>query len=502
MPGKILGIDISEHNISAVQIMSSLKGFQVISCFSTPIIENNLEKAIEELSSGIDLKSDRCLLAIPPSNIFFRNIETPFTDSKKIRQTLPFELETLVPFTVDSKIIDYIRTEEGISSGLFTAAADRELIAGYIDLFKKTDAEPDVIDIRPLPVVTWLMDQVHTPDSGIYLDFEPEYTCLSVFQNKKILLLRELPGILQDAETGETSETDTENKQPVELKASAKNIETLCKEINRTIHSFSSAIKKGFSIEKIFYGGSLSDIADISQSLGIFFQITAQKINVSRDSRLKIEPEVTGSCKSLLMDTALAAAINENKKNKSLNFRRGEFAVKRRIFGPGKDIRKITVLGAILLVLLFINTGMDYYSLSKKHGMYEDSFNSKFDKRLPDKKTIRGARTRFATINQMINNSGTADSQDSEDIKPDQKILDILEDIYLRTENYSLQVDNITIDSKEIKIIGLTDTYNTVDQLKTKLMASDYYKEVEVVNPEQEKSGKGIKFTLILERSE
>ena len=502
MPGKILGIDISEHNISVVQIMSSLKGFQIISCFSTPIIENNLEKAIEELSSGIDLKSDRCLLTIPPSNIFFRNIETPFTDNKKIRQTLPFELETLAPFNVDSKIIDYIRTDEGSPSGLFTAAADRELIAAYIDLFKKTDIDPDVIDIRPLPAVTWLMDQEHTPDSGIYLDFEPGHTCLVLFQNKKIRLLRELSGILQGPETEETSDEDDNSSQPLEFEVSDSNLEKICRETARTVHSFCSGINSNFSIEKIFYGGSLSENAEISQAIGRFFEITSQKINVSRDSRLKIEPEVTGSYKPLLMDTALASAINENKKNKSFNFRRNEFAVKRRIFGPGKDIRKIAVLGTVLLILLFINTGMDYYNLSKKHSMYEESFNSKFDKKLPDKKAIKGSRARFATINQMISAAGQTDSQDLEGINTDQKVLDILEDIYLGINDYKVQVERITIESKEVKIFGNTDTYDTVTQLEIKLMSSDYFKKVEIINQELERDKSGIRFTLALERSE
>ena len=77
MPGKILGIDISENNISAVQVVSGLKGYEAVSCFSTPVIDNNLEKAFVELSGHIDLKSDKCLITIPASNFSFRNINTP-----------------------------------------------------------------------------------------------------------------------------------------------------------------------------------------------------------------------------------------------------------------------------------------------------------------------------------------------------------------------------------------------------------------------------------------
>jgi len=98
MPGKILGIDISKSYVSAVQVISGLKGYQVISCFYEPVTDNNPLFALEKVAGRSDLKSDRYFISIPPSGISFRNIETPFKDAKKIRQTLPFEIESHVPF--------------------------------------------------------------------------------------------------------------------------------------------------------------------------------------------------------------------------------------------------------------------------------------------------------------------------------------------------------------------------------------------------------------------
>lgn len=65
MSGNILGLDINEDFISAVQVTSGLKGFQVISRATVMIDkDNNLDKALEELSQNMDMKSDTCIASI------------------------------------------------------------------------------------------------------------------------------------------------------------------------------------------------------------------------------------------------------------------------------------------------------------------------------------------------------------------------------------------------------------------------------------------------------
>jgi general secretion pathway protein L len=145
MPGKILGIDISKSCVSAVQVISGYKGYQVVSCFSETVTDTGPLNALEKLAGHIDMKSDRTLLTIPPSGISFRNIETPFKDAKKIRQTLPFEIESHVPFSVDGMIIDYTHSDPENPSALLAAAILKHAVSGYIDLLQKAGFDPEKI---------------------------------------------------------------------------------------------------------------------------------------------------------------------------------------------------------------------------------------------------------------------------------------------------------------------------------------------------------------------
>ncbi len=495
MPGKILGINISEHNISAVQVMSGLKGFQVISCFSTPITDNNPEKALENLSARFDMKSDKCILTIPPSGISFRNIDTPFRDAKKIRQTLPFEIETFIPFAIDEMVIDYNHTDGNNKSAIFTAAINKASIAEYIEKFKNAGVEPDIIDIRPVPAVLLLLDQERTPDSGIYLDLEYDHTCIVIFRNKKIVLVRELP--YASPETTEDGAPEKNVYASPELLE--KFINTICLEINRTIHSFASQTGNAFIAEKVFYGGSLSGYKDISSIFSAFFKTPAERINISRDSRLRMDPGLSGIYEPAIMENALAACIREGKKHSGFNFRRGEFTVKRKFLGPGKDIRTVALLLSIFFVFILFNSGVNYYYLSKKHDTVENEFNKEFDRKFPDKKGL-GTQYKLLLVQRNLKESKNP-SADIGGVKTDQSVLDVLADISRRIpENYDINVNTMQINNREVTISANTDSYNTVDKIANALKPSALFKSVDIINPGQTKNG--IKFDLKLERAE
>ena len=64
MPGKILGLEINEKSVTAVQVMSGLKGYNLISCSRIGVEDNDLEKSLFELSQKIDLKSDNTFISV------------------------------------------------------------------------------------------------------------------------------------------------------------------------------------------------------------------------------------------------------------------------------------------------------------------------------------------------------------------------------------------------------------------------------------------------------
>ena len=108
MPGKTLGLDITEDHITAVQVTSGLKGYHVTACCRLPLKNGeNLEETLDNMAQQIDMKNDTYLASIPAREACYRSLEMPFKDPKKISQTLPFELETMIPFPIDEVSLDF-----------------------------------------------------------------------------------------------------------------------------------------------------------------------------------------------------------------------------------------------------------------------------------------------------------------------------------------------------------------------------------------------------------
>ena len=109
MPEKVLGLDIREDSITALQLKSELKGYQITACARASIKEDGrLESALTELSGQMDLSSDLCFASIPARYASYRNLNMPFSESKKIKQTLGFEIETMLPYPVEDMVLDFV----------------------------------------------------------------------------------------------------------------------------------------------------------------------------------------------------------------------------------------------------------------------------------------------------------------------------------------------------------------------------------------------------------
>ena len=83
MPGRILGLDINEDSVTAVQVTSGLKGFQITACARVPIEEGKgLDEALEGLFQQMDLRSDTYFVPSPGQYVSYRNLKMPFKEPK------------------------------------------------------------------------------------------------------------------------------------------------------------------------------------------------------------------------------------------------------------------------------------------------------------------------------------------------------------------------------------------------------------------------------------
>ena len=106
--------------------------------------EGGLREAFSEVIAMLAGKKgavafDRVLVSVPAEELSIRIVEMPFSERRKVREALPFELAGLLHVEVEEVVTDAIQ----LGGNRFLAiAVERRLIRGYLDTLKSLGIDP------------------------------------------------------------------------------------------------------------------------------------------------------------------------------------------------------------------------------------------------------------------------------------------------------------------------------------------------------------------------
>ena len=499
MAGKILGIDINSDSVTAVQVEGGLRGYSVTGCARVMIEEpGGLDAALKALSEQADLKADKCISTIPGEYVSYRNLRIPFRSTKKIRQTIAFAIETMVPFPIEELIVDFILIYQSGQSEILAASVRRRYISECLTKLQGYGIDPDVLDIRGVPMVIWLLRQEETPDDGLLLDIGLKRSTVVLYVKRHIGLIRTfscsdgLPAkAMSNAQTGSNVETKAGEQTESYLSL-------FCTDIQNTLHAFECQNNIEVRPEKVFITGSGSFYPNTESLLERFLGIPVERIDVTMGTKVHLNEDIARSWNPALMDSALALALRDNTQGLGFNFRKDEFEIRKKYFRLKKEIRKVAVFFIVILSLLCTDLGVDYYFLKKRYRMLDKQITEIFRQTFPGvKRIVDPVQQMMVKINEIKKSALSLPG-----ISGEQKVLDLLRDISLRVpESMDVRVLRLVVDPEGVQIKGETDTFNTVDIIKKGLEPSEYFSAVTITSANLDRSGKRVKFEIKLQRA-
>jgi Tfp pilus assembly PilM family ATPase len=488
-----LGIDIGTDYVAAVRITHGLKGHQVTDANHVMIQDGGgIDEALKSLLEPLDLEGVTCAVSIPGEQVSYRNLQMPFRDKKKIRQTLVFELETMVPVPAEDLIVDFTMIDRSDKSEVLAASVRREDVARYLAYLKAHGVDPEVMNVGCVPILSWLLNQEGIPDDGLLVDFGYSKHTMILFLKRRLALIRIFPFKRSSAQQPGSNE----NEMPPPTDES--HLRSFCTQVQNTLHAFASQTATTVNPERVFVTGIATSHADIENTLSRLLELPVETIQVSRDPKINLDSDVTREWNSALMDSALALAVGEGKPQLGFNFRRDEFETKRVYFVGVKSVVKIAaVLGAILL-LVSVDLGIDYFSLRKQYRTVDEQITQVFKQTLPGvKRVVDPVAQMGAEINALKKTASSVPG-----IGTGTRVLDLLREFSMRVpEAADVHVAQVVVDPDGVQIKGDTDTFNTVDTIKKGLEPSSYFTEVTISSANLDRSGDRVKFEMKLERA-
>ena len=504
MPQTVLGLDIGQSTIKAVLFApKGLTGGHILAAETVDIIAcGGMEPAFKKLAENKSFQNTSCCICLPLSDIMFRQVSLPFSDDNKIRKTLPFELEPLIPFAVSEIVTDYLKVR---TSGLLVAATNKKAIRDWITLVESNLGELSVIDIAAAALTSAILENKDAAACGVLLDIGAGSTTAVFYEDGTIVQLRSLAigGNSITAElaadmSGDTSQAEL-TKINADYSAAGAKVNALCSrfclELKNTIEfmKLNDIMQKNLTSITLTGGGSL--FFPLKKELEKYFALPVETLDLSRFKQIEIEGNLRGKYQPQIMNAALAAAMRAFSSRRSFNFRQGEFAAKNILIKLKQQLRRAAVVAGIIILLAAVNQVLDYGIQTQRENNIKKQISQIFKKNFPEATTmvdpVQQLKTKLAE-----NKKSYGLSEGAHDVP----VVDILKEISgLISASRDIVITDFSYENTTVSIKGQAVNIDDVSAIKNEMAKSKYFKDVAVGSTSLSKLGNKVDFDLRIE---
>ncbi len=491
-----IGIDISDDLLSGVIVAGKGKDCQVVACASTVLEEEaTVTQALPVLLEHLQWSGGRCISGLPLSNFSLRNLVLPFKDSNKIEQILPFELEEHLLTPVDEQVIaTAITGETDDGSNLLVAAVEKDVLLQHLDAFQASNLDPDIVSPSSFVLADRLRRVGCCGSDFILLYGDITSMTMVICHQNTIVFMRRLSypeKIFHDA----VFSFSGNSIQGVADDSVKDIVNGLCVDVLRSIDFFCLTTGLEINPQQVALAGPMQTIPGFRDTMEHELDLEVKVCNLAETGCVNLSREIGESWQPQVYDRPLAIALLGTSRQMPFNFRKDEFAPKRRLIRSRRQIIALAGTAGLLLTLFLGYLLLDYQHLKKKNDNLANRIEQIFRKSFPEVTRIvepqaqmraKLAEVETSTVSMPLFNQ-------------DKRVLVILADISSRVPaSISMHVSRLVIDQDSVKIKGTTDAFNNVNTIKNLLSKSAQYAEVNIVSATKGKGKDGIRFEIRL----
>ncbi|HLA28259.1 MAG TPA: type II secretion system protein GspL [Syntrophales bacterium] len=478
MPEGILGIDIGESALKAVLVSRGMRGgYSVDLAEVIDFGAGGLPEALDKLREKADFRQVQINLSLPVELVSFHNVKLPFRQEKKIRQTIAFELETMLPNGIDDCLLDYNIINQSKNSEILAAVVPRSVVKERISLFGDNPTEIGTIGIGALAVATLLMTRGVFTDTGLLLDLGDRQTVAVFIKGEKIVQVRRY-------NFGQGS---------AEREVYEEECKRFCHDLLNTIDflKWGGIMGDGPSRLVVTGGGSLN--AGIKEELARSLSLPPETADLSEICGILLPAGIKEAWAPSVMDRALALAVHRHKKGHGFNFslRGVESEIKQEKFG--KALKWGAVVFSLSILLLAMDSYLDYRYARLRLDNLKKEINALFKASAPEITRIvdpvQQLKVKIADARKISLGLGN--------IAGGAMVLDILKDISVLTPPLTeFLISSFNLEDDQLLIKGTVKNFDSVDVIKKELAKSNYVKSIQIGNTSMVKQGGKVEFDM------
>jgi type II secretory pathway component PulL len=429
----------------------------------------------------------------------FRQVTLPFHDEGKIRKTLSFELEPLIPFSVEEIVADYLPVE---GSGILVAATTKKSISQWIEIIEGNLGEVHLLATASVGLTSLLIEKQNAISSEVLADIGSTSTTLISYENGAIVDVRSLAfgGVHVTEALADDFSIEKDEAERIKIsadfgEAGAKTKVTcgqFCQELKNTIEflMLNETLKRYPAKITLTGGGSM--FVPLQQDIATYLSLPLELLDLSRLPQIEIPENIRDNYQPQIMNVALADTLSLSSSIRSFNFRQGEFKTKAAT-GKLKDQLKWAAAAAgIILLLAVINQVLDYSLQARRLDNIKKQIAFIFKKNYPEATTmvdpLQQLKTKLAENKKAFGfHEGASEVT----------VVDLLKDISgLIPPSLDIIIAGFSYENDVVSIKGEAKNIDAVSAVKNELMKSTHFKEVSIGTTSLAKQGSKVEFDL------
>ncbi len=433
---KIVSISLQDDAVYAVQIYAKQSGTVIENIFSESYEPGNQESLVQAL---VALKAkfgryDCITVTLPASVVVIKELEVPFVDANKIRMVLNYEIESMLPFSLDEAVLDFIVTESSPSLGssyILAAAVRTQDLQNSLDLYAQAGIDPSTVTVDLFAFYSLyqqIADYQSIKNGSAFVDLGLFTTRISFIQNGKMRMTRQIPrGLMTmvNAIAKETAETAEEILNTIKTQgilttheqgenlAIQKQVVNFFNDIQFTLNSFSLKANYYEGITKILFTGKSVDINGFMKFSSNLLQIPCEIFDVQK---FFFNKNIKNALKESPSEWShFAATLGAGVPSLMLM----DFNLRLKSFTPahqqivGRQVIAAAVLVFIILGVTSVMGFMQINELSNKIFETEQQHTKKLKPLLPEKE-----RSKKITLQSLVSNAKKIIKEKEELLQP------------------------------------------------------------------------------------
>ncbi|MGE5840458.1 MAG: GspL/Epsl periplasmic domain-containing protein [Deltaproteobacteria bacterium] len=466
-PKYVVGLQVKDGFIGAVQLYVGIKGPEIDKAiFREAVDPERVQEELKKLFQEEGFKREMIVTSLPSSKAFIREISLPLSHPKKVEKIIKYQMEPYLPCPVEDVLVDFLNP--GANGSILSFGVEKKHLAEHLAFLAGAGIEPDAVTLDDIALFSlFLFKHGKTEQPVALVNQEGESLVVQVIHKKRIDFIR----ILQD---------DVDQLADTFRIYRMKRPTLSVGEIYLTGNGSSEAHEKARALETK---------TGIKTMVWRPFDEMRDRLD---ESISMLQPKL-----GVPLGLAIGAAYPPEK---SLDLRREEFVPKTYL-----NLRKMLLfMGAgllLLAVLLTVNVHQKAYYLERQYNRLQAQVRQVFVEAFPDaaQRIVRGQEV--PQLEQKIAEE-MSQYQGLEEAAGREKILDVLLSLSrIISEDPEVQIENASVEGKDIRIDGRTASFEAVDRLTGRLNKSGQFKNIKLVGARMDKKDNAVTFNFALERN-